>query len=248
MDCQIVDNCKKVLGYESYNVVSPSYTGNFMPTKPDLSFTGLDEFVKPEVENSHDKSSEEKTEGNPQIDLQDNRVVDSGCSRHMTWNMSYLIDYEEIDGGYVAFGGNPKGRKITGKGTIKMAEAVNTACYVQNKVLVVKPHNKTSYEPFHGRIPTLSFIRPFGCLVTILNTKDHLGKFDGKAYEGFFVGYSLNSKAFKVFNSRTRVVEENLHIRFSENTLNVVGSGPDWLFDIDNVTPGPNDIGLCNGN
>ncbi|GKA33419.1 putative ribonuclease H-like domain-containing protein, partial [Tanacetum coccineum] len=95
------------------------------------------------------------------------------------------------------------------------AEAVNTACYVQNRVLVVKPHNKTPYELFHGRTPTLSFMRPFGCPVTILNTIDHLGKFDGKADEGFFVGYSLNSKAFRVFNSRIRIVEENLHIRFS---------------------------------
>ncbi|GKA87587.1 putative ribonuclease H-like domain-containing protein [Tanacetum coccineum] len=116
------------------------------------------------------------------------------------------------------------------------AEAVNTACYVQNRVLVVEPHNKTPYEPFHGRTPTLSFMKPFGCPVTILNTKDHLGKFDGKADEGFFVGYSLNSKALRVFNSRTRIVEENLHIRFSENTPNVVGSGPDWLFDIDALT------------
>ncbi|GJW50712.1 retrovirus-related pol polyprotein from transposon TNT 1-94 [Tanacetum coccineum] len=193
----------------------------------------------------------------------DQGVIDSGCSRHMTRNMSYLTNYEEIDGGYVAFGGNPKGGKITGKCTIKTvaerrnrtlieaartmladskllttfwAEAVNTACYVQNRVLVVKPHNKTPYELFHGRTPTLSFMRPFGCPVTILNTIDHLGKFDGKANEGFFVGYSLNSKAFRVFNSRTRIVEENLHIRFSESTPNVVGSGPYWLFDIDALT------------
>ncbi|GJU35670.1 hypothetical protein Tco_1184024 [Tanacetum coccineum] len=84
--------------------------------------------------------------------------------------------------------------------------------------------------------PTLSFMRPFGCPVTILNTIDHLGKCDGKADEGFFVGYSLNSNAFRVFNSRTRIVEENLHIRFSESTPNAVGSGPDWLFDIDALT------------
>ncbi|GJV29297.1 putative ribonuclease H-like domain-containing protein [Tanacetum coccineum] len=116
------------------------------------------------------------------------------------------------------------------------AEAVNTACYVQNRVLVVKPHNKTTYELFHGRTPILSFMRPFECLVTILNTIYHLGKFDGKADEGFFVGYSLNSKAFRVFNSRTRIVEENLHIRFSESTPNVVGSRLDWLFDIDALT------------
>ncbi|GKD15493.1 hypothetical protein Tco_1199900 [Tanacetum coccineum] len=52
--------------------------------------------------------------GNPQMDLQDKGVIDSGCSRHMTWNISYLTNYKEIDGGYVAFGGNPKGGKITG--------------------------------------------------------------------------------------------------------------------------------------
>nr|GEX69524.1 retrovirus-related Pol polyprotein from transposon TNT 1-94 [Tanacetum cinerariifolium] len=114
------------------------------------------------------------------------------------------------------------------------AEAVNIAYYVQNRVLVVKPYNKTPYELFHGRTPTLSFMRPFGCQVTILNTLDHLGKFDGKVDEGFFVRYSLNSKAFRVFNSRTRIVEENLHI--SGSTSNVVGSGPNWLFDIDALT------------
>nr|GEV38765.1 ribonuclease H-like domain-containing protein [Tanacetum cinerariifolium] len=55
------------------------------------------------------------------------------------------------------------------------AEAVNTACYVQNRVLVIKPYNKTPYELFLGRKPTLSFMRPFERLVTILNTLDHLG-------------------------------------------------------------------------
>ncbi|GJS07444.1 putative ribonuclease H-like domain-containing protein [Tanacetum coccineum] len=63
-------------------------------------------------------------------------------------------------------------------------EAVSTACYVQNRVLVVKPHNKTPYELFRGFKPALSFMRPFGCHVTILNTLDSLGKFDGKSDEG----------------------------------------------------------------
>ncbi|GJZ47236.1 putative ribonuclease H-like domain-containing protein [Tanacetum coccineum] len=116
------------------------------------------------------------------------------------------------------------------------AEAVNTACYVQNRVLVIKPHNKTPYELFLGRKPSLSFMRPFGCLVTILSTIDHLGKFDGKDDEGFFVGYSTNSKAFRVFNSRTRIVEKNLHVQFSENKPNIAGSEPNWLFDIDTLT------------
>ncbi|GKF06142.1 retrovirus-related pol polyprotein from transposon TNT 1-94 [Tanacetum coccineum] len=79
-------------------------------------------------------------------------------------------------------------------------------------------------------------MRPFGCPVTILNTLDPLGKFDRKANEGFLVGYSINSKAFRVFNTRTRKVEENLHINFLENKPNVVGSRSDWLFDIDLLT------------
>ncbi|GJU85359.1 putative ribonuclease H-like domain-containing protein [Tanacetum coccineum] len=77
------------------------------------------------------------------------------------------------------------------------AEAVSTACYVQNRVLIVKPHNKTPYELFRGFKPAIGFMKPFGCHVTILNTLDNLGKFDGKSDEGFFVRYSLSSKAFR---------------------------------------------------
>nr|GEX09121.1 putative ribonuclease H-like domain-containing protein [Tanacetum cinerariifolium] len=191
---QLLKDLKKselmVLGYK---------TGNFMPPKPDLFFTGLDEFAnKPVAENT--MSSEEETKAV-------RKNVDAPIIEE------WVSDNE-------------------GENT----EAVNTACYVQNRVLVVKPHNKTPYELFHGRTPTLTFMRPFGGPVTILNTLDHLGKFDGKADEGFFVRYSLNSKAFRLFNSKTRIVEENLHIRFSENTHNVVGSGPDWIFDIDALT------------
>ncbi|GJR18815.1 putative ribonuclease H-like domain-containing protein [Tanacetum coccineum] len=376
-----------------------------------------------------------KTKGNPQMDLQDQGVIDSGYSRHMIGNMSYLTDFEEINEGYVAFGGNPKGGKITGRGTIKTgnldfenvylvrelqfnlfsvsqmcdkknsvlfndtecivlspnfkltdkshvllkfsrknnmysvdlknivpkggltclfakatsdesklwhrgldiinfknlnkwgkqhrasydysrfswvfflatkdetsgilksfitgvenlidqrvkvircdngtefknkemnqfcerkgikrefsvartpqqngvaerknrtlieaartmladsklpttfwAEAVNTACYVQNRVLVTKPHNKTPYELFLGRKPALGFMRPFGCPVTILNIIDHLGKFDGKTDEGLFVGYSINR------------------------------SGPNWLFDIDALTKSMNYKPVVAGN
>nr|GEU86594.1 hypothetical protein [Tanacetum cinerariifolium] len=77
------------------------------------------------------------------------------------------------------------------------AEAVNTACYVQNMVLVTKPHNKTLYELLHGRTPSIGFMRPFGCPVTILNTLDPQGKFERNVDEGFLVGYSVNSKAFR---------------------------------------------------
>nr|GFC13523.1 putative ribonuclease H-like domain-containing protein [Tanacetum cinerariifolium] len=86
------------------------------------------------------------------------------------------------------------------------AKEVNTACYVQNRVFVTKPHNKTPYELLHGRLPSIGFMRPFGCPVTILNTLDPLGKFQGKVDEGFLVGYYVCS------------------------------SGPAWLFDIDSLT------------
>nr|GEW50951.1 ribonuclease H-like domain-containing protein [Tanacetum cinerariifolium] len=197
-------------------------------------------------------------QGNPQHALKDKGVIDSGCSRHITWNMSYLSNFKAINGGYVAFGRNPKGGKITGKGKIRTgkldfddvyfvkelkfnlfsvsqmcdkknnvlftdteciilssdfkltdenhallrvprennmynvdltnivptgdltclfpkATLVNTACYVQNRVLVTKPHNKSPYELLHGRTPSIDFIRPFGYPMTILNTLDPLG-------------------------------------------------------------------------
>ncbi|GJZ89240.1 putative ribonuclease H-like domain-containing protein [Tanacetum coccineum] len=116
------------------------------------------------------------------------------------------------------------------------AEAVSIASYVLNRVLVTKPQNKTPYELITGKIPIISYIRPFGCHVTILNTIDHLGKFEEKSDEGFLIGYSLNSKAFRVYNLKTKRVKENLHINFLENKPNVTGKGPNWLFNLDYIT------------
>ncbi|GJY18509.1 putative ribonuclease H-like domain-containing protein [Tanacetum coccineum] len=127
------------------------------------------------------------------------------------------------------------------------AEVVSTACYVQNRVLIVKPHNKTPYELFRGIKPAIGFMKPFGCHVTILNTLDKLGKFDGKSDEGFFVGYSLSSKAFRVYNIRTRKVQENLHIGFLENKPMIEGNGPKWLFDLDSLTQSMNYVPVVAG-
>ncbi|GJV83984.1 putative ribonuclease H-like domain-containing protein [Tanacetum coccineum] len=101
--------------------------------------------------------------------------------------------------------------------------------------LVIKPHNKTPYELIPGRPPLIDFMKPFRYPVTILNIRDHLGKFEGKADEEYFVGYSVVSKAMRVFNKRTRIVEETLNIKFLKNTTNVKGNGPDWLFDVDSL-------------
>ncbi|GJS91024.1 putative ribonuclease H-like domain-containing protein [Tanacetum coccineum] len=314
--------------------------------------------------------------GHPQ--KQEQGYVDSGCSRHMTGNMSYLSSFKELDGGYVTFGGGAKGGKITRKGTLKtgnldfedladesqvlfkvprknnmysvdMKNIIPKECLtclvvkatldesmlwhrrlghvnfktinklvkenlvrglpskhfendqtcvaylkgkqhkasfvtddysrftwvfflaskdattgilknfiteienlvdkkkgikrefsvartpqqngvaerrnrklIENRVLVVKPHNKTPYELFRG-------------------------KFDGKSDKGFFFGYSLNSKAFRVYIIRTRKVEENLHIRFLEDKPVIVGDGPKWLFDIDVLTKSMNYVPVVAG-
>ncbi|GJT16590.1 putative ribonuclease H-like domain-containing protein [Tanacetum coccineum] len=85
-------------------------------------------------------------------------------------------------------------------------EAVNTACYVLNRVLVTKPYNKTPYELIIGRAPSISFMRPFGCPVTILNTLDPLGKFDEKAEEGFLVGVDDRQSEEKNMSTQQYVV------------------------------------------
>nr|GFA06032.1 hypothetical protein [Tanacetum cinerariifolium] len=367
--------------------------------------------------------------GNPQQALKDKGVIDSGCSRHLTGNMSYLSDFEELNGGYVAFGGNPKGGKITGKGKIKTGKldfddvyfvkelkfnlfsvsqiqvllrvprennmynvnlrnivpsegltclfakatldesnlwhrrlgyvnfkTINklvkgnlvrglptkvftndnscVACkkgkqhrascksktvssvdqpifrlhmdlfgptFVKSlskksyffvitddnsrfywvfflaskdetppvlktfiiglenllslKVKVIRCDNGTEFKNFDlnqfcrlkgikrefsvpktpqqngiaerknrtliEALPSIGFMRPFGCPVMILNTLDPLGKFHRKVDEGFLVGYSICSKSFRVFNSRTHIVQETLHVNFMENKPNV---------------------------
>ncbi|GJV48450.1 putative ribonuclease H-like domain-containing protein [Tanacetum coccineum] len=285
-------------------------------------------------------------------------VIGSGCSRHMIGNVSYLTDFEEINGGYVAFGGNPKGGKITGRDTIKTVPRKNNmysvdlknivpkgglnclfvkatsnefklwhrrlghrnfktmnklvkgnlvrglllklfendqtcvACQkgkqhrasstkdetsdifksfitrvenlINQRVKVIRCDNETEFKNkemnqfcerkgikrefsiartpqqngvaerknrtlieaartmlVDSKLPTTFWAEAVNaacyvqnrCPVTILNTIDHLGKFDGKADEGFFIGYSISSKAFRVFNSRTKIVEENMHVQ-----------------------------------
>nr|GEV26732.1 ribonuclease H-like domain-containing protein [Tanacetum cinerariifolium] len=332
----------------------------------------------------------------------DQGIFDNGCSRHITGNKSYLTDYQEIDGGFVAFGRNAKGGKITGKGKIRTGKldfedvhfvkelkfnlfsisqiqvllkvprnnnmysfdlknvipvggltclfakatldesnlwhrrlghinfktmnklvrgnlardlpskifendhihvllvrkesntkphtyylvaiddfsrfswvfflAINDETpeilknfiegiekQMDHKVKTIRCDNKTEFKnrimnEFYemkgirrefsvamtpqqiGRTPALSFMRSFKCPVTILNTLDHLGKFDGKSDDGLFIGHSINSKAFRVFNTRTKIVEENLHINFLENKPNVAGTGPKWMFNINTLT------------
>nr|GEU66251.1 retrovirus-related Pol polyprotein from transposon TNT 1-94 [Tanacetum cinerariifolium] len=105
------------------------------------------------------------------------------------------------------------------------AEAINTACYVQNRVLVTKPQNKTLYELLHGRTPSIGFMRPFSCPVTILNSFDPLGKFKGKVDEGFLVGYSVNSKAFRMamLTMRARRFLQKTRRNLGDNRVTTMG-------------------------
>nr|GEX12418.1 hypothetical protein [Tanacetum cinerariifolium] len=215
-------------------------------------------------------------QGNPHQDLQEKAVIDSGCLRHMTGNMSYLTDYKEIDGGYVAFRGNPKGGMITGKDTIRTVVTDDYSRFtwvfffstkdetsgilksfitrienlVDHKVKVIRCDNETEFKnrDMNQFYEMKGIMRPYSVartpqqngvakrrnktLIEVARTMladlklpttfwaeaVNIGcyvqnKFDGKVDEGFFIGYSLNSKAFRVFNSRTRIVEEILHIR-----------------------------------
>nr|GEY51890.1 ribonuclease H-like domain-containing protein [Tanacetum cinerariifolium] len=108
------------------------------------------------------------------------------------------------------------------------------------RVLVNKSQNKTPCELFNGRTSTIGFLKTFGCHLMILNTLDNLGKFEAKGDEGYFIRYSMSSKAFMVFNKRTRRVKENLHVEFLENKAIEKGAGPNWLFDIDSLTKSMN--------
>nr|GEV10494.1 ribonuclease H-like domain-containing protein [Tanacetum cinerariifolium] len=246
------------------------------------------------------------TWGNPQQALKDKGVIDSGCSRHMTGNMSYLSKFKELNGGYVTFRGNPKGGKITGKGKIKtgkldfddvyfvkelkfnlfsvsqMCDKKNSVLFTDTKCLVVSPNFKLSDESqvllkvpreknmynvnlknivpsgdltclfakatnhksnkWHRRLGHIHFktinklvkgnlvrglpIKVFenvNTCVACKKGKQHRAscKFQGKVDEGFLVGYFVCSKAFMVFNSRTRIIQETLHVNFLENKPNV---------------------------
>nr|GEW65595.1 copia protein [Tanacetum cinerariifolium] len=218
--------------------------------------------------------------GDPQDALKDQIYFHSACTKHMTGNISYLTDFKEHDGGYVAFGGGAKGGKITSKGTIRtrklnfedvyfvkelqfnifsVSQIKNNMYSFDMKNIVpqkdltcllakaINAKNKTSriLKKFISEIENLvdKKVKIIKCdngtkfknsvMNEFCEEKDQLEKFDGKLDEGIFVGYSTISKAFRVYNTRTRKVEENLHITFLKNKPMITGGGPEWLFDID---------------
>ena len=95
-------------------------------------------------------------------------------------------------------------------------EVVNTTCYVLNHVLIRLYLNKSPYELWKNRNPNISYFKVFRCKYFILNIKDNLGKFDPKFDVGIFIGYSNTIKAYRVYNKRTLVVKESMHVKFDD--------------------------------
>ena len=86
-----------------------------------------------------------------------------------------------------------------------------------NRALIRPILKKTPYELYNGRKPNIAHLRVFGSKCFILNNgKENLGKFDAKSDEGIFLGYSLNSKAYRIYNKRTMTIEESIHVAFDE--------------------------------
>ncbi|GJU75426.1 ribonuclease H-like domain-containing protein [Tanacetum coccineum] len=301
--------------------------------------------------------------GNPEEDLKDYAIIDSGCSGSMTGDKDKLSDFKEFKGGYVAFGNDPKGGRITGKGTIKtscidfekvsyveelkfnllsvsqICDKKHNVLFTDKECLILSPKFKFVDEDlvilraprkndvysldlkniipsggvtclvakatkdeavlWHRRLghvnfkninklvkgnlvrglPSKTFKLDHSCLacrkgkqhrasckkieertvreplellhmdlfgpvsVESVNRKkyclvvtddcNHLGKFDGKSEEGYLLGYSTNSKGFRVYNRVTRKVQDCLHVDFLENQENQKGKGPDWMFDLE---------------
>ncbi|GJW77098.1 ribonuclease H-like domain-containing protein [Tanacetum coccineum] len=327
--------------------------------------------------------------GNPKYALQDQGIFDSRCSRHMTENKSYLTDYQDIDGGFIAFARSPKGGKITRKGKIRtgkldfedvyivkelkfnlfsisqMCDKKKSVLFIETECLVLSPdfqlldesqvllkvprqNNMYSFDLknvvpsggltclfakvtidesnlWHRRLGHINFktmnklVRGNLVRENQINPKVKIIKCDNgiefknnemnqlcgmkgikrefsvartpqqngvterknrtrieaartmlaysllpttfwaeavntacyvqnRADEGFLVGYSINSKAFRAFNTKTRKVEENMHINFLENKPNIAGSGPEWLFDVDSLTKSMNYEPVTAGN
>ncbi|KAI3685662.1 hypothetical protein L6452_34917 [Arctium lappa] len=112
------------------------------------------------------------------------------------------------------------------------AEVVATACFTQNRTIVVKCFNKIAYELINNRTPNIKFLRVFGCRCYILKERQGLSKFDKKAHEGYLVGYSLTSKAYQIYIIRTKMVVESMNVSYNENSTRTSGHNSSELLDL----------------
>jgi transposase InsO family protein len=110
------------------------------------------------------------------------------------------------------------------------AEAISTACHTTNRVYLHKYHNKTSYEIYIGKKPSIQYFRVFGCKCYILKKGNRLSKFETRAYEGIFVGYGKDSHTYRIYNKATGTVIETCNVKFDEHNGSQVGQ-----FDLGDV-------------
>ncbi|XP_071687434.1 uncharacterized protein [Rutidosis leptorrhynchoides] len=103
------------------------------------------------------------------------------------------------------------------------AEAVNTACFTQNRSIVNRRFEKIPYELLFNHRPNVKFFRIFGCVCYVLNDKDNLGKFNVRGDEAIFIGYSQDRVAYRVYNRRTRIIKESTNVKFDEMSGMVLG-------------------------
>nr|GEW92589.1 hypothetical protein [Tanacetum cinerariifolium] len=171
------------------------------------------------------------TPGNPQQALQDKGVIDSGYSRHMSGNISFLLKFEEIDGGYVAFGGNSKDGKISGKVKIKTGKLDFDDVYFVKEL----NFNLFSVSQMCDKKNSVLFIDT-ECVVL---SSDY--KLPGENHVLLRVPRENNMYNVDLKN-------EILHINFLENKPNVAGIGPKWMFDIDTLTMSMNYQPVVAGN
>nr|GEU61071.1 hypothetical protein [Tanacetum cinerariifolium] len=164
----------------------------------------------------------------PHRALKDKGIVDSGCSRHMTGNKAHLADYQEFKGGSVAFGEELKHYNLFS--VSQMCDKKNKVLFTDTDCLVLSPDFRLPNENQAKEVNTTCYVLN-RVLVTKPQKKTHY-----ELLTGFLVGYSLNSKAFRVYNLETKRVKENLHVNFLENKPNVAGKGHAWMFDLDYLT------------
>ncbi|GJR03374.1 retrovirus-related pol polyprotein from transposon TNT 1-94 [Tanacetum coccineum] len=160
--------------------------------------------------------------------------LDSRCSKDMTGNCYQLINFVHKFLGIVIFG-NDQIAKIIGYGDLSdgkcydFSEAVVTTCYTQNRSLIRKLHNKTPYELLHDKKHDLSYIHVFDAQCFPTNDSEDLGKLIPKADIGIFVGYAPAKKAYRIYNKRTHLIIETIHLDFDElieMASEQFGSGP----------------------
>nr|GFB38953.1 hypothetical protein [Tanacetum cinerariifolium] len=96
------------------------------------------------------------------------------------------------------------------------AEAIATACFTQNHLIIHKCFDKTLYELMNKRKPSIKFFHVFGCRCYLLNDYEDVGKLKAKGDIGMFVGYSKESAAFRIYNKRTRKINESVNVNFDE--------------------------------